>query len=125
MDEKEKQMLKDIDAVCDFIKAHKPEQSVFVKNKKRYEEVMNAIEELANIAFASDETAKVFIGNDELVGNDIVMDIECSLLSTVEIDRFLSAIKTAYSIDIVPLTNGNIRITIGFAGAWKIYFPEK
>lgn len=132
-----------IDAVCAFVEKSKPKHSASGKEQKRNENVAEAIKKLASIAFECDKNAKIFIESDELplvcrretsganssavsLSNDalfesgIVVHIECGKLSIVQADVFADAINVADHIIIVPLTNGNVKISFGFAVDWNI-----
>lgn len=95
------------------------------KNHPRYEEVMAAIDEIKEFISSIEDDATFKVEPDELLGNSLALMVTCTLLSITELDKFCSVIKKADTIDIVPLANGNLRVTFGFEHAFEAIPPDE
>lgn len=114
-----------IDVLLALIEAHMPETVYLVRNKGRYDKIVDAMKKIQDFVASIDDDARFEVSKDQLIGTSIVLDVNCTLLAFTEVDKFCDAIKTADSIDIVALTDGTVKITFGFNDAYVPYNSER
>lgn len=108
----------EIDALLKAYEAHMPKTVHLMRNKGRYEEIVNAMDDITKFIKTIENNATFEISKDELLGTSLAFEITCSLLSMTEVDQFCNAIKKADCIDIVPKTDGTLSVTLGFNDAY-------
>ncbi len=113
-----------LDELTTFIKAKMPKTIYLLRNKGRYEEIVNEIDKIKQFILNNDPDAKFSITKDELLGLDLSLEVECTLLAITDVYQFCSVIKNANSIDIVPLANGKLSLIFSFADAYMPAPPQ-
>ena len=107
-----------IDVLLEIYEEHMPETVYLTRNKGRYEEIVKAMDDIKKFIETIESSATFKISKDELDGTSLALEVTCTLLSMTEVDLFCNAIKKADSIDIMPLTDGNLSVTFGFKNAY-------
>lgn len=90
------------------------------KNQPRFDEIMTAIEEIKTFISDIEDSATFKVEPDSLTGSMLALTIVCTLLTVIETDKFCDTIKKADTIDITPLTTGDLQITFGFKNAFVL-----
>ncbi len=108
----------EIDALIAVYEAHMPKTVYLMRNPGRYEQVVNAMDEIKSYISSIEESATFKITKDELVGTSLIMEVTCTLLSLSEVDQFCNAIKQADTIDFTPLASGDLSVMFGFNNAY-------
>lgn len=108
----------EVDKLVDYLKRYMPETAVLVKNKGRYEEIMQAIEEISSFAWAISPDASISVAPDELTGSFMTMDIVTDLIVIDQIDKFCAAIKKADNFEVCARTDGKLSFSVVFHDAF-------
>ncbi len=108
----------EIDALLAVYEELMPKTVYLMRNKERYDEIIQAIKDIRDYISSIESDAKFKVEKDPLVGCHLSLEVTCTLLSIMEVDKFCNAIKKADGIEIVPLTNGDISISFGFQDAY-------
>ena len=108
----------EVDKLIDYLKRYMPETAVLVKNKGRYEEIMQAIEEISSFAWAISPDASISVAPDELTGSFMTMDIVTDLIVIDQIDKFCAAIKKADNFEVCARTDGKLSFSVVFHDAF-------
>lgn len=107
-----------VDQLVDYLKRYMPKTAVLVKNKGRYEEIMQAIEEISSFAWAISPDASISVAPDELTGSFMTMDIVTDLIVIDQIDKFCAAIKKANNFEVCARTDGKLSFSVVFHDAF-------
>lgn len=108
----------EIDALISVIEKKMPDTVYLMRNPERYDTIVSAMGELRNYIATIEDDATFKVTRAGLVGEDLALDVTCTLLAISEVDRFCNAIKVADTIDVEPLTNGDLHIVFGFKHAY-------
>lgn len=107
-----------VDQLLETYKALMPKTVYLVKNKKRYDEIVKAICEIASCAVEVDSDAKVRISPDALTGSSLCLEVTASLIVVDLLDKFCSALKKANNFEVYPRTDGLLNFNIVFEDAF-------
>ncbi|MCD8372515.1 MAG: hypothetical protein LUD27_04350 [Clostridia bacterium] len=108
----------EIDALLTVYKHLMPETVYLIKNKERYPIIMDAINDLIEYTQSYNDDTKISIKPDELIGTSLFCEIETVVFSVNNMSRFLNILKEADTIEVCPLTNGNVSVCISFKDAF-------
>lgn len=115
----------EIDALLQYCEAHLPKTVYLVKNKARYDEVKQAIQDIADFVWETDENAKINVAPDELTGTSIGVEIIASLVVIDMVDKFCNALHKANNFEVYPRTDGNVGLGLMFEGVFDPAPPYK
>lgn len=107
-----------LDQLLETYKALMPKTVYLVKNKKRYDEAVKAICEIASDAVAADSDAKVKISPDPLTGSSLCLEVTTSLIIVDFLDKFCEALKKADNFEVYPRTDGLLNFNVVFENAF-------
>lgn len=107
-----------LDRFIAIYEALMPKKVYLVRNGSRYVEITGAMRDIETAINAATYDAVFNVESDELTGTTLALEVECDLLAITEVEQFCNAIRTSDSIDIVPLTNGNLSVVFGFNDAY-------
>lgn len=107
-----------VDQLLETYKVLMPKTVYLVKNKKRYDEIVKAICEIASCAVEVDSDAKVRISPDALTGSSLCLEVTASLIVVDLLDKFCSALKKANNFEVYPRTDGLLNFNIVFEDAF-------
>lgn len=102
-----------------------PETVYLVKNHPRYEEATRTIWGLIAYFSQEDDTAEFSISKDELIGTSLALNVITDSFCLTDIPKPCGFLNQADSIDIIPLVDSRVRLTIGFNDAYKPYESNK
>lgn len=111
-------MREGIDKLLWYYEELMPRTTFLKKNKDKYPIIEKAVRELADIATTYDEDSVIKITPDKLVGTTLCLDIETNLLAVEDMDRICKSLKYADTLEICPLTDGNVSVSMTFQDAW-------
>lgn len=107
-----------IDVLLDKYVELMPETVYLMRNGKRYDEIVGAMDKIQKFIESVEPDAEFKISKDELVGTSIALEVTCTLLSFTEVEQFCAVAQKADSIDIMPMTDGNLSVVFGFNDAY-------
>ncbi len=107
-----------LDQLLETYKAFMPKTVYLMKNKKRYDDIVKAVCEIASCAVDVDSDAKVKIFPDDLTGTSLCLQITASLVVIDLLDKFCSALKKASNLEVYPRTDGLIGLGVVFEDAF-------
>ncbi|MDE7082558.1 MAG: hypothetical protein K2O89_02485 [Clostridia bacterium] len=107
-----------LDQLLETYKALMPKTVYLVKNKKRYDEAIKAICEIASDAVSADSEAKVKISPDPLTGSSLCLEVTTSLIIVDFLDKFCVALKKADNFEVYPRTDGLLNFNVVFENAF-------
>ena len=102
-----------------------PETVYLVKNHPRYEEATRTLWGLIAYFSQEDDTAEISFSKDELLGTALALDVTTICFSTTNIAELCELLKQADSLDVTPLDDDRVRLTIGFNDVYKPYDPNE
>ena len=108
----------EIDALISMVEKKMSDTVYLMRNPERYDVIVSAMSELKKYITTIEDDATFEVMRTGLVGEDLSLDVTCALLSISEVDGFCSAIKVADTIDVEPLSNGDLHIVFGFRRAY-------
>lgn len=114
---------KEIDVILKYYEEHMPKVAILKKNNERYDEAKQAIKEIADFVWETDENADIQIMPDELTGTSALMTITTSLVVIDMIDKFCNALSKANNFEICAKKNGMISMGIVFEGVCEAVKP--
>ncbi len=114
-----------IDELLAYYEEHMPQNVILVKNHKRYDEVKQAIQDIADFVWDTDDNAKINVNPDDLTGSSICVEIIASLVVIDMIDKFCGALSKANNFEVYPREDGNIGLGIVFEGVFDAAPPKK
>lgn len=91
-----------LDQLLETYKALMPKTVYLVKNKKRYDEAVKAICEIASCAVDADSDAKVKVSLDPLAGSSLCLEVTTSLIIVDLLDKFCAALKKQTTLKCTP-----------------------
>ncbi len=101
-----------------------PETTYLAKNKERYNEVKQAIQDIADFAWASDPTAKINVSPDGITGTSIGLEIITDLFIVDCLDKFCDALRKGDTFEVCPRTDGSVYVNITFEDVFEIINAE-
>lgn len=104
----------EIDALLSYYKDHMPKNVVLTPNHERFNEAEQAVQDIMNFVWETDENAQVNIAPDELTGSSVCVEITASLVVIDMVDKFCSALQKANNFEVYPREDGNIGLGIVF-----------
>ncbi len=107
-----------LDQLLETYKALMPKTVYLVKNKKRYDEAVKAICEIASCAVEVGSDSKVKIFPDPLTGSSLCLEVTTSLIVVDLLDKFCSALKKANNFEVYPRTDGLLNFNVVFEDAF-------
>ncbi len=114
-----------IEAIIAYYEENMPQNVILVKNHKRYDEVKQAIQDIADFVWDTDESAQINVNPDDLTGSSICVEIIASLVVIDMIDKFCNALRKANNFEVYPREDGNIGLGIVFEGVYDPAPPKK
>ena len=112
------QKIYEVDNLLEWYKKLMPKTVYLVKNKKRYDEAVKAICEIASCAVDADSDAKVKVSLDPLAGSSLCLEVTTSLIIVDLLDKFCAALKKANNIEVYARTDGLINFNVVFEDAF-------
>ncbi len=109
----------------DLYQRYMPETVYLVKNQPRHEEAMRSLWRLISFVTQEDETAEVSFSKNELIGTSLALDIKTYCFATTNVQELCDLLKQVDSLDVVPLTDGRVCLTVGFDNVYKPYEPNE
>lgn len=113
-----------IDALIKFYEDHMPRSVVLVKNKQRYEEIKQAIQDIADFVWNTDKNAIINVTPDDLTGTSICVEIIASLVVIDMVDKFCDALRKANNFEVYPREDGNIGFGLVFENVFDAAQPK-
>lgn len=107
-----------IDALIALYLKLMPKTVYLVKNGSRFEEIACALRAIKSFIESVEPDAKFNISHDNLTGTSLSLEVTCTLLSFTRVDEFCAVIQKVDSIDITPLTNGDLSVVFSFEDAF-------
>lgn len=101
-----------------------PETTYLAKSKERYDEVKQAIQDIADFAWASDNDAKINVIPDGITGTSIGLEIITDFFVVDCLDKFCDALKKGDTFEICPRTDGKFYVNITFECVFEIINAE-
>ena len=112
-----------LELLNDLYQRYMPETVYLVKNQPRHEQAMRTIEALIDRIAHEDDAADFNVKKDELIGTSIALEVTTVCFSTVNLAALCDLLQQADSLDVTPLVDGRVRLTIGFDNVYKPYDP--
>jgi hypothetical protein len=124
MFKKEKET-KELTELCDFITSTRPPEAHLVKNGKRYDEAMDAIQAICKFAIDSNPKGTTISTNqDVLTGPALEVEIISNLTVFKDMEKFCAALSKADTFEVCSLTDGRYSMGISFEDAYDLAPPE-
>jgi hypothetical protein len=121
-----KQEFKEVDKFLDWFKENRPATVYLVKNKKRYDEVMKAVEDITTFAVESNpKGTKIVVDPDELTGMSICFEIISNIVVFEDMKKFCEAAMKASNMDIHSRTDDKVSISFVFPNVFEPALPAK
>lgn len=114
-----------VNQLVEYLKCKLPKGVVLVKNKERYEEIKQAIQDIADAIWEYDEEAKVAVEQDELIGTCMLAEFVTDCLGITNTQLFCKGLQKATTMDVTPLVDGKIKIGFTFEDAYSPADPRK
>ncbi|MDE6060875.1 MAG: hypothetical protein K2G31_05335 [Clostridia bacterium] len=95
-----------------------PKTVFLMKNKRRHDEVMQAIHEITTCVTKYDSSAKVEVFPDPLTGSSLCLEVTTSLIIVDLLDKFCEALKKASNFEAYSRTDGLIEFNVVFEDAF-------
>ena len=103
-----------LDEFLKGIQAYQSKPKLWALNNRRETEIIAAYSAITEIALAEDPKAKFKCAMSEFGDGSGYIAVETNWFVVREIEKFIAAIQCANNLEVVPLTNGNIKITLTF-----------
>lgn len=113
-----------VDALLAYYEDHMPHNVVLIKNKQRYDETKQAIQDIADFVWATDDNAIINVNPDGLTGSSICVEIIACLVVIDMIDKFCEALRKANNFEAYPRDDGSIGLGIVFEGVFDAAPPK-
>lgn len=101
-----------------------PEITYLAKNKKRYNEVKQAIQDIADFAWSCDPDAKINVEPAGITGTSVSLEVITDLFIIDCIDKFCDALKKGNSFEVCPRTDEKFYINVTFEKVFEIIDAE-
>lgn len=118
-------IMEEIDKLIEFYREHMPENVALIKNEKRHNEVEQAIKDIAQFVYETDEAARVSVQPDDLTGTSITVEIIADVVVIDMVDKFCDALRKADNFEVCAKTNGKICLGLVFEGVFKPAPPKE
>lgn len=105
----------EVDALIEYLKSL-PCHSTYILNTLRVQEVQFAYAVIAKLLKDIGSDARIECKQHEFNANVAVIRVECDALEFATTKNFSRATELATNLEIYPLTNGYIRMTLTFHG---------
>lgn len=112
-----------LDKFVEYLEEIIPDTTYLTKNKKRYDEVKEAIQQIADFAWGVDESADIDVKPDEITGTCMLMTIRTNIFIVDEMDKFCKALQKADTIDAAALDDGRISLGLTFENVFELLPP--
>lgn len=111
-----------LDVLVEFLRENLPDTIYLKTNFARYNEAVEAMRAISDIALDTDDKSRIKAEPDPLLGTSLGLQIKTSIFIVDEMDKFIDALKKADSFEAVALTDGAVEINVGFN---NVFYPVK
>ena len=91
---------------------------VFDRDEEVLSAVLEEIQEIADLVYASDDDPRFKIGTDELLGDLLVFSAQARSIKFDKMYKLCAGLEHADSFDVGVLTSGRIELTAGYKGVF-------